>query len=65
VTAGARKQLENAEAASRQEQDDMETAENTGLTTSEPKLMFEERMVTVRDTLSELASSDDWEDGED
>lgn len=43
----------------------METAENTGLTTSEPKLMFEERMVTVRDTLSELASSDDWEDGED
>jgi len=63
-TAGARKRVEDAEAAVQQEQDDMAQAEIAGLTSREPEKTFEEMMVAIRDSLSDLASSDDGEDGE-
>jgi hypothetical protein len=64
-TAGARKRVEDAEAAVQQEQDDMTHAEIAGLTSREHKKMFEEMLVAIGDSLSDLASSDDGEDGED
>jgi len=63
-TAGARKRVEDAEAAVQQEQDDMTHAEIAGLTSSEPETTFEEMLVAIGDRLSDLASSDDGEDGE-
>jgi len=36
-----------------------------GLTNKEPEKTFEEMMVAIGDSLSDLASSDDGEDGED
>jgi len=62
-TAGARKQVEDAEAAVQQEQDDMPHAEIAGLTSREPEKTFEDMLVAIRDILSNLASSDDGEDG--
>jgi len=64
-TAGARKRVEDAEAAVQQEQDDMTHAEIMGLTPREPEKTFEERMAAIGDSLSDLASSDDGEDGDD
>ena len=64
-TAVARKQVEDAEAAIRQEQEDKGTAENSELRTREPERMFEEIMVVIGHSMSHLASSDDWEDGQD
>jgi len=64
-TAGARKRVEDAEAAVQKEQEDIRKAENVGLTNSEPEKTFEEMMVAIGDSLSVLASSDDGEDGED
>jgi len=64
-TAGARKQVEDAEAAVQQEQDDMTHAEFAGLMSREPEQTFEEMLVAIGDSLSDLASSDDGEDGED
>ena len=64
-TAGARKRVEDTEAAVQQEQDDMTHAEIAGLTTREPEKTFEEMLVAIGDSLSDLASSDDGEDGED
>jgi len=64
-TAGARKRVEDAEAAVQQERDDMTHAEIAGLTPREPKKTFEEMMAAIGDSLSDLASSDDGEDGED
>jgi hypothetical protein len=63
-TAGARKRVEDAEAAVQQEQDDMRQAEIAGLTSREPEKTFEEMLVAIGDSLSDLASSDDGEDGE-
>jgi len=63
-TAGARKRVEDAEAAVQQEQDDMTQTEIAGLTSREPEKTFEEMLVAIRDSLSDLASSDDGEDGE-
>jgi len=63
--AGAGKGVEDAEAAVQQEQDDMKHAEIAGLTIREPKKTFEEMMVGIGNILSDLASSDDGEDGED
>jgi len=63
-TAGARKRVEDAEAAFQQEQDDMTQAEITGLTSREPEKLFEEMLVAIGDSLSDLATSDDGEDGE-
>jgi hypothetical protein len=64
-TAGARKRIEDAEGAVQQDQDDMKHAEITGLTSREPEPMFEEMLVAIGDTLSDLASSDNGEDVED
>jgi len=63
-TAGARKRVEDAEAAVQQEQDDMTQAESAGLTSREPEKVFEMMLVAIGDSLSDLASSDDGEDGE-
>jgi hypothetical protein len=64
-TAGARKRVEDAEAAVQQEQDDMMHAELAGLTSWKPEQTFEEMLVAFGDSLSDLASSVDGEDGED
>jgi hypothetical protein len=64
-TAGARKRVEDAEAAVQQEQDDMAYVEISGLTSREPEKTFEEMMAAIGDSLSDLASSNDGEDGED
>jgi hypothetical protein len=63
-TAGARKRVEDAEAAVQQEQDDMTHAEIVGLTSREPEKPFEAMLVAIGDSLRDLASSDDGEDGE-
>ena len=63
-TAGARKQVEEAEAAVQQEQDDMTHAELAGLTTRKREMKFKEMLVAIGDNLIDLASSDNGEDGE-
>jgi hypothetical protein len=60
-TAGARTRVEDAETTIRQEQEDTDTAENSGLTTKEPEKGFNKRMVTIGDSLSDIASSNDGE----
>ena len=64
-TAAARQQVEDAETAIKQEQDDMRYAENMGLTTTKPETTFEEMLNAIGDSLSDLACSDDGYDGED
>jgi len=64
-TARARKRVEDAEAAVQQQQDDMTHAEIVGLMSRESEKTFEEMLVAIGDSLSDLASSDDVEDGED
>ena len=64
-TAGARQPVEDTDAAIRQEQDDLEMTQNTGLTTREPENTFPAMMVAITDSLSNIASSDDGEDAED
>jgi len=65
VTAGARKRVEDAEAAVQQEQDNITHAEFVGLTSRKPETLFQEMLIAIGDSLSDLASSDDGEDGED
>jgi hypothetical protein len=57
--------VEDTVAAVQQEQDDMTHAEIAGLISREPEITFEKMLVAIRDSLSDLASSDDVEDGED
>jgi len=64
-TAGARKRVEDAEAAVQQEKDDIAHAGIAGLTSREHEKTFEEMMGAIGESLSDLASSDDGEDGED
>jgi len=64
-TAGARKPVEDAEAAVRQELDDMTHAELAGLTSRKPEKTFEEMLIPIGDSLSELATSTNGADGED
>jgi len=61
----ARERVEDAEAPITMEEEDMGTAENMGLTTGEPEKTFEEVMVAIGDSLSDLESSDDGEDEDD
>ena len=61
----ASKRVENAATAMKQEREDMRKIENTGLTTREPKQMFQEMLNDMGDSLSNLASSDDEEDAKD
>jgi len=64
-TAGARKRVQDAEAAVQQEQDNMTHAELVGLTSRKPEKMFEAMLIAIGDSLSDHACSDDGEDGED
>ena len=64
-TAGARNRAEDAEAADQQDQDDKRKAENTRCTNREPEMTYQEMMVAIGDSLSDLSSSDDGKDGED
>jgi len=43
----------------------MSDAEKAGLTTTKPETTFGEMLNAIGDSLSDLASSDDGEDGED
>jgi len=56
---------EDAEIAIKQEQEDMRNAEKAGLTTTYPDTTFDEMMNAIGYSLSDLASSDDVEDGQD
>jgi hypothetical protein len=64
-TAGANKRLEDAEAEAQQAQDNMWDGELAGLTSREPQMSFEEILAAIGDSLSDLASSNNGEDGED
>jgi hypothetical protein len=64
-TAGARKRIDDAEAAVQKEHDDMTHAEIAGLTSREPEKTFVAMLVAIGDSLSALACSDDGEDGKD
>jgi hypothetical protein len=64
-TAGARKRVQDAEAAVQQEPDNMAHAEIAELTSREPEKTFDEMMAPIGDSLSDLASSDNGEDAED
>jgi len=65
-TAVARKRVQDAATAIRQELNAMTTAaENVGATTGMPDTTFEELLNCIGDSLSDLASSDREQDGED
>ena len=61
----ARKRVEDAETAIKQEQEDMRNAQKVRLTTTMSEITFEEMLNAIWDRLSNLSSSDDGEDGED
>ena len=56
--------MEDAEEVIRQEQEDTETAQNVGLRTAQPEKTFQEMMIAIGDSLSDFASSNDEDDGE-
>ena len=61
----ARKRVQDAETAVMQELKDMTTAESAGGTTRKPETTFEEMLNAIGDSLSDLATSDNQQDGED
>jgi hypothetical protein len=63
-TAGARKRVEDTEAAVQQEQDDIMHVEIAGLTSRESEKTFEEMLVAIGESLSDLTSSSNGKDGE-
>ena len=64
-TAVTRKPVDDADTAIKQAQEEMRNAENAGLTTTKPETTFEEMANAIRDSLSDLASSDNRDDAED
>ena len=64
-TAVEGKPVQEAERALMQEPEDMTTAESAGTTTRMPETMFQEMLNASRGSLSDLASSDDGQNGED
>jgi len=64
-TAVARKLVEDAETAIKQEQDDMRNAEQAGLTNTKPETTCDKTLNAIGDSLSDLGCTDDGEDGED
>ena len=64
-TAVARTRVEDAEKAIKQEQEDMRNTEKAGLTSTKHKTTFEEMFDAIGDSLSNLACSDDGENGQD
>jgi len=64
-TAMPRKRVEDAETAIPQNQEDVSNVVQAGLTTRKPEKTFEDMLNAIRDSRSDLASSDDKEDVED
>jgi len=64
-TTGAKKRVEDTKSAVQQGQDDMNHAEIAGLTSREPEKTFVKISVAIGESLSDLASFDDGENGED
>ena len=64
-TAVPGKRVQGAETAINPEKEDMRSVESGRLTYREPVQMVEEMMDAIGDSLSDLASLDDEEDGED
>ena len=64
-TAVRAQQVHDAETAVVQAPEDMSTTENAGGTTSNPEKVFQEMLNAIRDSLSDLLSSDDEQDEED
>ena len=60
----AKEHVGDAETSSKEEQEDMRIPEKAGSTTRKPKKTVEEMLNAIRDNLSNLASSDNEEDGE-
>jgi hypothetical protein len=61
-TTGARKRVDDAEAAVQQEQDGMKHTGITGLTNIEPEKTLDNMMITIGDSQSYVVYSDDGED---
>jgi hypothetical protein len=61
---GARWRVEETDALVTKQQEDLEAVENAGLTTREHEIMFLEMMVANRDSLYDIASSNNGEDGD-
>jgi len=64
-TAVARKRVQDAETVMMQEQEHMENVEKGRAITTKPEITFEEMLIAIKDSLHDLASSEDEEDGED
>ena len=64
-TAVPSKRVQDAETAIMQELKDMTTAESVGATTRNAETTFEEMLNAIRDSLSNLACSNNEQDGED
>jgi hypothetical protein len=62
-TTGARKRVEDAETAIMQEEADMSNAEEERSTIRKPEITFEKMWNAIGDSLRDLVSSDDEEDG--
>jgi len=64
-TAVGKKRVQDAKTAMMQEQEHMENVEKEQSTTTKPEITFQKMLNAIGDSLSDLASSDDEEDGED
>ena len=64
-TAVARRLVQDTETVMMQELNDMTTAKHVGATTGKPERTFEEMLNAIRSSLSNLASSDNEQVGED
>jgi len=65
ATAVARQRVEDAEAASKPDQNDIRNAKKVVVTTTKPDMTFVEMLNAISDRPNDFASSDDGEDGED
>ena len=63
-TSAAGMRVEDAETAVKQAQDHMRNAEHVGFTPTKLETAFVEMLNAIRDSLSDLASSDDRKDGD-
>jgi len=64
-TAVARMPVEDAETAIKQQPEDMRQADTGELITGEPEITFQVIVIAVGDSLSDLAYSDNQQDGDD
>jgi len=64
-SAVARMRVQDAETAIMQKQEHMENVEKGRLTTTKPEITFGEMLNAIGDSLSDLASSEDEQNGED